>query len=261
MNRLTITCFAFFFLVTAFAQQLEVAPIAENVSHVAVDRVAQLYIQYEDGSLEKRDAASGSSYIFRDGLLGDISQIDVSDPFGTLLYFEEYQTLLLLDRTLNEVARVDLRNLDQVQQPTVFVRHFNDQLWLYDSWDNRLKLIDQNGRIILQSDNLRQLLDREESPHSLWVQNNTLFALWPDGSLVTFSFWGQLLSRQSLPTAEGFAWMTNGLIGWNKEKAWLWTGKATKAIPVSEEQFPFDFLLNWEEGYLILKNKKLFYLK
>lgn len=235
--------------------------LAERVATIAVDRVAQLYIGYTDGSLEKRDDASGSSYLFRDGLLGEISQIDVSDPFGALLYFEEYQTLLLLDRTLNEVSRLDLRNIDDVQQPTVFVRHYNDQLWLYDSWDNRLKLIDQTGKLILQSDNLLQLLSLEESPLSLWVQNNTLFALWPDATLAIFSFWGQLEDQQALSPADGYAWTTNGLLSWTAEKAWLWTGKSTQLLEVPAEQFPLSSLLNWREGLLVLKNNNLFYLK
>lgn len=260
MGRL-LTGFILFLFAAATSAQQSVIPIAEKVTSIATDRVAQLYIQYQNGDLEKRDAASGTSYIFRDGLLGDISQIDVSDPFGPMLYFEEYQTLLLLDRTLNEVGRLDLRNVDEVQQPTVFVRHYNDQLWLYDSWDNRLKLIDQNGRLIRQSDNLRQLLNREDSPQSLWVQNNTLFALWPDATLVTFSFWGQLEAQQALPPADGFAWTTNGLISWTTQKAWRWTGKATTEIMVAVDQFPFDAILSWREGQLVLKNNFLFYLK
>lgn len=260
MDRLLFFLFSLALVLSVSAQDQSLL-IAEKVTGIAVDRVAQLYIQYQDGSLEKRDAATGMNYTFRDGLLGNISQIDVSDPFGALLYFEEYQTLLLLDRTLNEFARLDLRTVDDVQQPMVFVRHYNDQLWLYDIWDNRLKLIDQNGRLIRQSDNLRLLLDRDDSPRSLWVQNNTLFAIWPDATLVTFSFWGQMEARQQLTPANDFSWTTTGLLSWNDEKAWLWTGKETKNLPVPEDQFPFDALLPWRGGQLILKNNILFYLK
>ncbi|NJO86859.1 MAG: hypothetical protein HC821_02050, partial [Lewinella sp.] len=60
---------------------------------IATDQLGQLYLLDIEQRLVKPDVSSDSLYTFENSLLGDLTCMDVSDPFGPLLYFGDYQTI------------------------------------------------------------------------------------------------------------------------------------------------------------------------
>ncbi|MEL6276542.1 MAG: hypothetical protein AAFU03_15700, partial [Bacteroidota bacterium] len=197
---------------------------ATNVEQVFVDPVGQLILLQEGSRLTRLDVATDSTYFFYNNLLGQISDVDVSDPFGPLLFFRDFQIILFFDRTLSERGRLDLREIEEVQQAELFCRSFDDKIWVYDEWDYRIKLVNEQGRIIEQTDDLQRALRISATPNFIKAKGNYLFAHYPERGLAVFSSFGQFLRWETLPQGDHLQWTNDGLYIWNNETCWRWNG-------------------------------------
>lgn len=222
-----------------------------EVLGVSVDPIGQLYLSFDDGRIMKLGRDGQTNYIYDDGLLGTPDAIEVSDPFSPLLYFEEFQTIVSLDRTLNEIGRLDFRDSDLILQPGVFTRSVDDLIWVYDEWDNRIKLIDGTGQLERQTDNLRLSIASEDGPLSMMAVNGRLMALYPDRGIAVFSLTGQFLRWESCPPADHYQWSKKGLIGWTDQEAWRWTGSEVVEIILPAEALPADQLVPIGNAWLV----------
>lgn len=237
--------------------QLDLPPVKE----VYTDQLGQLYLLLPDGQLSRKDIAGDSTYTFFDNLLGEITSLDLSDPFSPMVYYQDYQTIVLLDRTLSETGRMDLRENEYLGLAGVFRRSFDDRVWVYDEWDFRLKLFNAQGELLQQSDDLRRSINLLDSPHSIYVRGNNLLLLIPERGLARFSAVGQFLGWDALPNANVYQWSQEGLIAWDNSSAWEWKGRKAQNIQLAGLAFPFDQLHPFQTGWLIRKGHDVFYLK
>lgn len=79
---------------------------------------------------------------FYDILLGELTSVDLINPFKLLLFYRETQTVVLLDNRLNEIERVTLSDLE----PYRFIQYASiageKQLWLFNLDEKRLERYD-----------------------------------------------------------------------------------------------------------------------
>lgn len=85
--------------------------------------------------------------------LGEISQIDVSNPQKILVYYSDYYQIVFLDNTLSEINRLDLEALGYWDIRGVALSRDN-QIWIYDPTKVKLLKIDENGTVRLSSNEL-----------------------------------------------------------------------------------------------------------
>jgi len=231
---------------------------ATGVEKVFVDPVGQLILLEQGSRLTRMDIATDSTYIFYDNLLGQISDVDVSDPFGPLLFFQDYQTILFFDRTLGERARLDLREVDDVHQAVLFCRSFDDKIWVYDEWDYRIKLINEQGTIAEQTDDLQRALDLTDLPNFIKAKGNYLFAHYPTKGLAVFSSFGQFLRWEALPSGDHFQWTNDGLFIWNDKMCWRWNGRKSEEVKLPEGALEGNELHKWQGYWVTQKDGKLY---
>ncbi len=231
----------------------------QQVAYIALDPLGQLYVLEANGRLSIQNSLSSQDFSFEDSRLGLPDALDVGNPLGPLLYFSDYQTLLLLDRTLHVNGQLDLRSHPKVQQPSCFARSFNDQIWLYDAWDYRLKLLNASGEVLRESLDLRQRLNILSAPSKLRVVGELLFVSFPDGRLATFNFLGRFLGWESLAEAEQQQWTPQGLLGWTPQGAWRWNGSELQSLQVPAAALTAQQLIPWQGGWLARMEEKLFF--
>lgn len=230
-----------------------------------LDPLGQLFTIDRKGRLMRQDAAADSTYVFNNGLLGPISRIDATNPFGPLLYFADFNKVLLLDRTLNEVASMDLRSSSVISLSNAIARNFDNRIWVFDEGDFRLKLLDSNGEVTKQSDDLRRRLDISESPKRLLVTGRELYVYFPVKGLAVFSNFGQFLRWE-----EGFQNATNVFFGpravsYHDDKDLIslsYGGRRQRTLlpPLLTER-EHSVIQPFRGGWLVYENEMLFYLK
>lgn len=228
--------FVFLQLLASLGLTAQPAPVAVDFF---LDPLERSYFLLDDGQLVTDNVLGKTDMAFFDGQLGRPQVIDVSNPFALLLYYAEYATVVVLDRTLNEVSRLDFFALDEVEQPTTIARATDNGIWLFDSWDYRLKLLDQRSTIVRQSNDLRLTLGVTESPAHIYVYQQLVLLHYPEREAVAlFTNYGRFQQWFSLPAAECFGFFDGRLLGQQGEDRWVWdirSGRVTDFTPAVAE--------------------------
>ena len=148
-----------------------------------VDKMQQLYLLIGDNDLQKYDVNGTLLCRFNENNLGPISYVDVSNPFRILVYYDDYTTVIFLDRTLSEIQRNDLSDLDLPQVEALGTASDNN-LWLFDNNTYTLKKLDQSNEVLVESLDLNLLLTEPLYPVRLLEANNRVYLNSPN-----LSFW------------------------------------------------------------------------
>ncbi|MBC6994454.1 hypothetical protein QWY85_06235 [Neolewinella lacunae] len=197
---------------------------ATQVVDFFIDPVGKPYYLLANAELVTDNPLGQNRFSFYDSSLGAPSVVDVSNPFAILLFYPDYGQMIVLDRTLSEVSRLDLFSVDGLQQPAALARATDNQVWVFDAWDYRLKLLDNGGNISRQSNDLRLEIAVEDPPDFIYADRATvLLHFLGSQRLAIFTNYGRFQGWASLPTATHFGWHPPFLTGSSPENAWTWT--------------------------------------
>lgn len=226
--------------------------ISGRYAAFAVDALRQVYAIGPGAELIKFDAAGQELFRYDNSTLGQPGLLDVSNPFNLLLYYPDYQTIVLLDRTLNERSRLDLRQTE-LQNAATVARSFDDNSWVYDDWAYRLAKLDARGRILLTTDDLRLLLGVATAPAAILADRDRVFLYFPERGLATFTNYGQFLRWIELPPSRRWSWSGDRLLLQQTDESWsVWH-------PSVDEPLPLPVATDWQSSTLVLRRHGQFY--
>jgi hypothetical protein len=184
-----------------------------GITDFTVDNLGNMYFIYQNGQLKKLRPNGDSLAVFNNvRKFGKLYAVDVSNPLKTLLHFRDFNTVVILDRLLNERATLDLRKFNLLQVKAIG-QSYDNNIWVFDELDPRLKKIGDDGRMIDQSNDFRQLFDSTPSP-SIIVDNNKLVYLYDENKGVyTFDYYGGFKNRIPFTGWKDFTVINNSLFG------------------------------------------------
>ena len=118
-----------------------------------VDRLDNVYI-YQGGVLEKYNQEGIKEAHFSSSEFGAIASIDVMELMQTVLFFKEFNVVLLLDNKLNRVGSPFY--LDKIGFPSIDAVCKSKELglWFYDNYEQRIILYSFNPKGIRMEINL-----------------------------------------------------------------------------------------------------------
>jgi hypothetical protein len=159
------------------------------------DNLGNIYLLFKSDQLKKLNANGDSVAVFNNmRKYGQLHSIDVSNPLKPLLYYKDFGTVVALDRFLNVRNTIDLRRLDIFQAKAVGLSYDNN-VWVFDEQDGKLKKISEEGRIVDQTNDLRLLFDSLPSP-DLLIDHERLVYLYDSAKGVyMFDYYGALKNR------------------------------------------------------------------
>lgn len=178
MKRLW-TIALFFAAATSFAQKdsafLLVQTYRGDIAAAAVDNLDNVYIVSSTGQLKKLNSRGDSVGVFN-GMraYGKLSAIDVTNPLKPLLFYKDFSTVVVLDRFLAARASLDLRRYG-VLQPTAVALSYDNNIWVFDQYDNKLKKLDEAGNALFETTDFRQLFNQPLSPQRLINDNGLVY--------------------------------------------------------------------------------------
>ena len=197
------------------AQVPGAAPVGTEIPIAArlftTDQLRQVYLVTPTNALLKLDPALDELFHYTNNRLGDLQVLDVSNPFSVLLYYPDFNEVITLDRTLNERGRLNLLELGLVQVRAIGLSSDN-QVWVYDELNNRLKLLSATGEVVLASDDLSLLLGQNVSPNFLTARNRRVYLNDPALGVLVFDLFGQYLKTIDLKGLTNFQVLNNQLL-------------------------------------------------
>lgn len=157
------------------SQVIENKPQIEgNFSIAEVDKLGRLYLVNEYNVLIQFDDNFNELFRYSTTRYGEITQLDVSNPMKILVYFGDFHTIVFLDNTLSELKQIFLEELNFWN--TQVVCNSNDnRIWLFDQTDKKLIKINENGKVIMESNSLVNLPICEYSMTEIFESENKIY--------------------------------------------------------------------------------------
>ena len=157
---------------------------------ISADHLQNTYVITEDNEVIKYNAAGDVLFRFNDNTQGELTFLDPSNPLNLLLFYPDFQTLIILDRTLSEQTRLNLLDLD-IPQVTSMGWSRDNQIWIYDDLNFKLKKINTRKEITASSENLSLILPTVPHPSQICIYGTWVFLNDPAIGLLVFDQFGQ----------------------------------------------------------------------
>ena len=169
--------------------------IKGSFANFSVDNMGNIYLITATNQIKTLKSTLDSIAVFNDSKrFGTIYSIDVSNPFKVLVYYKDFNSILMLDRQLNNRNTIDLSQQGYLQVKAI-AQSYDNKIWLFDEVDNKLKKIDESGNLLLETPDFRLLFDDGFSPQSIIDMNGLLYLYNPKGGWKVFDYYGGFKSQ------------------------------------------------------------------
>ena len=195
------------------AQDYE-SKLLQDIEHktrwMEVDKMKHLYLIQNEHTLLKYSADGELLFRYNENNLGEIAVLDVTNPFRILVYYEDFNTVVFLDRTLSEIQRFDLSDFDIWQTQAIGLASDNN-LWIFDNNSYTVKKIDNSGETITESDDLTLFLSKAPTPNRVIEFNDRLYLNSPNLGIIVLDLYGTFIKTIEIPNLDYFQ-LHNGQI-------------------------------------------------
>ena len=171
--------------------------IPGSYSYLDVDVLDNIYLITEKNQLKKIRANGDSLAVFNDvKKYGNPTLLDVSNPLKVLLYYKNFSTVIILDRFLAVRNTINFRNQNIFKVKTLATSYDNN-IWIFDEQNVSLKKINDEGKVLSETLDLRQLFDTVPSPGQITDKNNFVYLYDENRGFYIFDYYGSF--KNNLP--------------------------------------------------------------
>ena len=219
-----------------------------DVVRLAVDNLDHLYVVSSAGQLKKfnpqGDSISTYNQVKR---FGTLHTVDVTNPLKPLLFYKEFSTIVILDRLLSFRMAIDLRRLNIIQTSAIGLSYDNN-IWLFDEYENKLKKINEDGTVLLQTPDLRTVFPEAVLPQQIIDQNGTVYLYDATNGLYLFDYYGAFKKKLPITGWQSIAVWNQYITGIQANRfqfynmATLLSG--TRPLPAAVQALPYFHLAN-----------------
>jgi hypothetical protein len=172
-----------------------VKTIKGDIIAFTVDNLDNIYLLSSSNQVKKLNANGDSVAIFNDvKKFGQATLIDVSNPLKVLLFYRDFATIVVLDRFLNIRNTIDLRK-HNILQVRAIGQSYDNKIWLYDELENKLKKIDEDGTLLQETPDFRQLFGSAPAPQKIFDQDQYIYLYDSAQSVFVFDYYGALKNK------------------------------------------------------------------
>lgn len=163
--------------------------IPGNFTMMDVDVLNNIYLITAGNQLKKYNPRGDSMAVFNDvKKYGNPTLMDVSNPLKVLLYYKNYSTVVMLDRLLSPRNTINFRQ-QNIFSVKAIATSYDNNIWLFDEQDYKLKKIDEEGKLLQESTDWRVIMDVAPSPVSIIDNNNFVYLYDPARGFYIFDYY------------------------------------------------------------------------
>lgn len=187
----SLTVFYFFFSIVSCNMTRNAGNELSDflINDFEVDKLGNYYLINYAGDIRKFSADKTFLYSFKNSSYGNIASLDVSNPHKILVFYKEFQTILILDNTLTDISTI---KLDYSQYYSAAGTSNDGNIWLYNSLKNQLSKISFNGTIIEEFNPLNAPYPGNNTDSKIFDRENRLFITDDISGIFSFNNFGYL---------------------------------------------------------------------
>ncbi len=157
---------------------------------LTTDNLRNAYLVNNQNQLLKYSPEGQLLFTYNSKRYGTIGFVDARNPFKLRLSYPEFATIVTLDKLLAETHIMNLLELGIPRLGPICTSSDN-QIWIYDEQELKLKKIDQFLNVILESDPLFTILSAEDiHPNFMVERNNWVYMNEPNIGILVFDIFG-----------------------------------------------------------------------
>ena len=190
--------------------------IQADIVDFTVDNLGNIYLLSKNNQLKKLNAKLDSVAVYNAvSRYGNVYSIDATNPLKILLYYQDFSTIVTVDGFLNILSTINLRSLNIFQVKTIGLAYDNN-IWIFDELDAKLKRIGDDGSLIDQTTDFRQLFDSIPDPTTIIDQGGFVYLYDTTRGVYVFDHYGSLKNHVQLKNWLDFTVIDNYLLGRNE---------------------------------------------
>jgi hypothetical protein len=183
-----------------------------TIADVAMDNLDNLYIISSTGQIKKLNAAGDSVGVYNQAKnYGKLYTIDVSNPLKLLLFYKDFSTVVILDRFLANQSTLDLKKFS-VLNPSAIGNSYDNNIWVFDEYDNKLKKIDNQGTKLLETADFRTAFNQSISPQKIISDNGLVYLADTANGIFIFDNYGSFKKKIPVKNWQSIAIVNNNII-------------------------------------------------
>lgn len=149
--------------------------------------------------------SDGITYQYNNLSLGKITNVDFQNPLQIVVFYKNFNTVVLLDNQLNEIKKIDFNLQSTPVTIEAVALSSQNQIWIYDSISSKIGLYNVN------TDTFKWISTMLENPISYYESDYTHF-YWTDINLNLYriSIYGTIEKLGILPKFDVIQLTKNG---------------------------------------------------
>lgn len=229
--------------------------ISFPVSSFAVDNIGELFLITPENQLKKYNEKGDSIGVFNQvTTYGTLSYVDVQNPWKALLYYKNFSTIVLLDKYLNVSTSINLRK-QNIFRVKAITGSYDNNIWLFDEQDSKLKKIDDNGKVLSETVDFRLLFDSLPDPEKIIDRDGFVYLYDNQKGIYIFDYYGSLKSRLPFLNWTGMDVIGKTIYGFDQHHLYKYVPPVPDLITI---QLPSELQNN---SSIRLHNHKIYGLK
>lgn len=165
-----------------------------------IDNLGFIYIVTNNNILVKYNQEGKKLYEYDVKNISSIEIVDVSNPHKILVFFRDYQIIKFLDNTLSEIGEYRFSSEDN--EVTHVCMSNDNNLWIYDSYDGKIKKITLKGQILISTQPIPDITGSIFNLDFLKEENTQILIYDNISDYLVFNQYGHLEAKFKLPNLD-----------------------------------------------------------
>lgn len=119
-----------------------------------------------------------------------ISSIDVSNPLSILVFYNDYDIIEILDKSMHVSQKISLLQL-QIKNASAIARSKDNNIWVYDDMENTLIKINDNGEKSQDHIDMTLFTQQDWNIHKIQEHADNIYLLDSLQGILKLDYWGQ----------------------------------------------------------------------
>ncbi|CAG0966708.1 MAG: hypothetical protein HND27_04245 [Bacteroidetes bacterium] len=254
----------FSFLVTTLltlplsAQPVSIQEIPVQTESFTTDHLGNLYT-IEKNHIVKYNKNGEKLYFFSTNKYGNVTGLDVSNPYKILVFFSDFSTLLFLDNTLSLNGEPINMQQQGMEMTALAASSYQNGIWLYDALQFRLIRLNENLSVTVNTPNLVQTTGINLQPTFMQEYNNLLFVNNPESGILVFDIFGAYIKTIPILQIKKFQPIENEILYVKENRFYRYHLKTLDIISEPLEKNSIDCRLEKQRKYLLTTQSVLLF--
>lgn len=191
---------------------------ANDAATFTADNLGNVYILTAKGLLKKYNSRGDSVNVFNDvRRYGSVYAMDATNPLKLLIYYRDFSTAIMLDRFLNRINTIDFRKAG-IFQAKAIATSYDNNVWIFDEQSARLKKIGDDGKLLSETVDLRQVLNVIPSPDKIIDRDGFVYLYDKHNGLYVFDYYGALKNELAITEVGDIQVINKTILGRKQHK-------------------------------------------